>query len=133
MNFTSLSQLDRDVIVAHNIHAREMELFTYELNKENYKHILGSMKDLPEEWPEELVQFQAMSAQQLSDTVSTEKLELTNQLAYRDRLRHLLITESIEQEKSLKVLNALLSQLPDEPIGRRQAAIDEAAKQRNNR
>lgn len=130
MEFIALTQLERDVLVAQNIHAREMELFTYELNKQNYQHMLDSMKDLPDEWPEELVQFKSLSAQQMTDNVNAEQLEATSQLAYRDRLRHLLTTETIEQEKSRKVLEALKKQLPED---RRQVAFDEAAKQRNNR
>lgn len=113
---TITSQNDSDTI-AENIVHREREVYQYDLNIENYEALLQTLPT--DEWPENLVQYQGKSADQIPD----EYDELCNQLNYRDRVRRLLKTERQELAKAEAILNVLLEKIPEND---RDAAIQAA-------
>lgn len=85
MKFISITQDDQDRIVAEAVVHREKEIWHYQLNINNYTAMLASL-----------------GAGVLSE----------HDAAFRDKITALLGTEKIEQAKSMRVLDALLSQLP---------------------
>lgn len=86
---------------------RERELYSYDLNIQNYTLMLADMTD--QDWPEHLEQYRGKTADQIPDEFDA----ICNELNYRDRVTALLKTEKSEREKSRRVYEALLSQIPE--------------------
>lgn len=121
MEYTTISQEERDDKVAAAIISREQEHYHYQINIDNYRHIAEQLKALPDEWPEDIRKFRALKGQALADAVKGEAFDRASQFSHRDRVRHLLATEIAEQAKCETVHAALCEQLP--AGGRRDAAI----------
>lgn len=103
---------------------RELELYSYDINIENYEEMLAGMTTA--EWPEDLLQYRGKGADQIPDEVEA----VVNELNYRDRIRALLKTEKAERDKSLKVYETLLNKIPEND---RQAEIDKAVTRKNSK
>jgi len=116
MEYLTISQEDRQNAIADAIVARENEVFSYQLNIDNYTAILASMSDLSNEWPPAILSYKNIVPTNAALVVPDDKIDLVSQYMYRDRIQHLLKTEKIEQAKSIKVLEALKSQLPIDQI-----------------
>lgn len=116
MEYLTISQEDRQNAIADAIVARENEVFSYQLNIDNYTAILASMSDLSNEWPPSILSYKNIVPTNAASIVPDDKIDLVSQYMYRDRIQHLLKTEKIEQAKSIKVLEALKSQLPIDQI-----------------
>lgn len=112
MTYLSIDAEERYTTIADAIVSREQEVFSYQLNIDNYTAMLAASSDLAEEWPESIAQYKNMNPTALASVVPEDLLDLVNEYSYRDRIKFLLKTEKIEQLKSQKVLAALISQLP---------------------
>lgn len=116
MDFLSINLEEKQSAIADAIIARENEIFSYQLNIDNYTAILESMSDLTEEWPSQISAYKNLVPNTIASHVPVDLLDLVNEYMYRDRIKFLLKTEKIEQSKSMRVLQALKSQLPQDKI-----------------
>jgi len=83
---------------------REQEIESYQLNIDNYTHILSTM---PTEYPDRLLVYKDAPPVDLVNTLSFEDIQLLSDLQFRDRLQKTLVTEKLEQRKARLVLEAL--------------------------
>jgi hypothetical protein len=113
----TIQATETEGVIAENICHREQEFMQYQINIDNYTALLAKLPQ--EDWPEELKQYQGLSA----DRIPSEHQAQCNALNYRDRIRAILATEKQEQAKSEAVLDVLIDRIPQE---RRKAAIDAA-------
>lgn len=108
MDFLTITATDKNMAIATAVHQREAEIFSYQMNIDNYKSMLAA---LPEgDWPEELVQYKGAEADSLLG-VDLDVVQVVSDYAYRDKIAQLLRSEIIEQGKSKRVLAALKAQI----------------------
>lgn len=127
MKYKYLTEDEKQESLASALREREREHHNYELNKINYEHMLDSMSDLPEEWPESLKQYQGLTGEKLASAVTGADFETVMRLQFRDRVKLLLATTIAEQAKSEAVYNALQSQIPEEVTVQALTRIDNKA------
>jgi hypothetical protein len=121
LQFMSITDDEKQAIVADAIVGRERELWSYQLNIDNYVAMLAA---LPQgDWPAALAQFKQLRPEAVAEAVPMENAQAVHDLLYRDKIAYLLGTEKIEQGKSIRVLDALLTQLP---AGQAQALVTAA-------
>lgn len=92
-----------------NAYHREMEVYGYQVNIDNYVAMLTALP--AGEWPAELSQWSSTSVGDLPISMSDQDVETITDYQYRDRLRSLLRSERAEQNKAQRVLVALKSQI----------------------
>lgn len=107
MSFYTINQQKHLETLAEAAVIREQEIFQYDVNIANYEAMLSAMTQ--NDWPENLVQYRNSTPDQIPDELD----QVVADYQYRDRLRYLLKTEKIERNKSFKVYEAMLSQLPE--------------------
>lgn len=109
--------LDQDLIkleIAQAIITREREIFNYQFNIDNYNSMLAA---LPQgEWPPEFESYRGVPVEAIPMDIPIENIELISDYNYRDRLKYLIRTETIERNKSIKVLEALKARLTSEEL-----------------
>jgi len=116
MNFFTITEGYRTAYIAAAIIAREEEIFSYDLNLENYMRVLA---ELPKgDCPAHLKKGQPKNTEQA--------IEQSDYL-FRDEVRGRLLAEQIERRKSERVYQALLAQIPEEGLA---DAIAAAQKER---
>jgi hypothetical protein len=104
--FYTVSNSDKYVVIANNVVMREREIMSYDINIANYTAMLAALP--ADEWPGNLVQHKSATLDQVPDELD----DIVSQYQYRDRLRFLIKTEKAERDKSYRVYEALLAQLP---------------------
>ena len=93
-------------------YGRELEIYQYQVNIDNYATMLFI---LPEgEWPVGLENYKAASVESIANNVPDEIIQTVSDYQYRDRLRGLLRTERLEQNKAIRVRDALKTQIGEE-------------------
>ena len=106
MSNTTDEQKQADLVT--NIANREVEIYGYQLNINNYEEIL---KLIPGDWTEELAKFKGMTSEQIATNVPDADMQLVSDLVFRDKIAVTLKIEKLEQSKAIHVLNALKAQL----------------------
>jgi hypothetical protein len=97
-----------DTLVTNAYH-REKEVYHYQINVDNYTVMLTG---LPQDaLPSNLAQYANMETQNLPWDMSDEDVQTIAQYQYRDKLRSLVRTERVEQNKAKLVLEALKAQI----------------------
>lgn len=129
MQYSYVSQDEQDDVIAQAIIQREKEHHNYEVNRLNYLNMLDQMSDLPDEWPDNLIQYRGLGGEQLAAALSGDDYTLASELQFRDRIRVLLTTTMAEQAKVEKVHAALCASLPEGE--RRDAAIQRVLAQQS--
>lgn len=100
--------------IALNAYYREKEIYSYQLNIDNYENIL---KSLPfGDIPESLSQYLNADITQIPETVPDADILKISEYQYRNKIKSLLRTEKIEQHKSKLVLDSLKSQILNENL-----------------
>lgn len=115
MEYISLTQEERDMIIAREVHARELEHFQYSLNAARYDDMLVDMADIPDEWPDELKEHKKLATREdiVKKLAATpEVCQAVLALQFRDRIRHLAMTEKYEMAKVERIHAKVLSALP---------------------
>jgi hypothetical protein len=92
-----------------NAYHREMEVYHYQINIDNYTAMLTALPS--GNWPENLAVWASTEIINLPAEMSDEDVEAVTDLQYRDRIRSLLRTEKAEQSKARRVLEALKQQI----------------------
>lgn len=132
MEYKYLTQDERDDIVARDIKSREQEHFLYQHNIDKYTHILNEqLKDVPDEWPDDLVKFKGLGSEQLAAVLKGDDYTLARKLQYKDRVRLLLNTEACQQHICETAHAGSCAQLPDED--RREAAMKRVSEAESRR
>jgi hypothetical protein len=97
-----------DNLVAAAFH-REMEVYQYQINIDNYTVMLVALPQ--DSWPSDLLTYKATPTEALPEGLDDVAIGLIANYQYRDRLRNLLRSEKIEQDKVGRVRDALKVQI----------------------
>jgi hypothetical protein len=110
MSFFTINNTNLHNTISESIVHREQELFSYDINITNYESILTTLPQ--DDWPDHLAQYKNSTLDQVPD----EHDAMVNDYQFRDRMRYLLKTEKAERNKSFKIYEALITQLPADQI-----------------
>lgn len=114
MTYDYINENEMKLQIAQAIIAREQEIFSYQFNIDNYTSIINS---LPEgDWPEDIAMYKNVTAEQLPESLTMEEVELINDYNYRDRLKFLIRTETMERNKSQRIFDAMKQRLSAEEL-----------------
>ena len=91
---------------------RELEIYHYQINIDNYTAMLAALPS--DGWPAHLVGYAASSIDQLPIDMSDADVDSINDYKYRDGLRIAVRSDRAEQSKTIRVLDALKSQIGDD-------------------
>jgi len=92
-----------------NAFHREMEIYGYQLNIDNYSAMLAGLPS--GDWPADLVAFKIVKTEDLPHELSDDQVAQIADFQYRDRLRVLVRTEKAEQNKSVRIRDVLKAQI----------------------
>ena len=92
-----------------NAFHREMEIYGYQLNIDNYAAMLEALP--AGDWPAYLEAFRTIKTEDLPHELPDEQVSAIGDLQYRDRLRVLVRTEKAEQNKSIRIRDVLKAQI----------------------
>ena len=92
-----------------NAYYREKEIYQYQVNIDNYTIMLTGLPT--DVISSNLSQYSNTETQNLPLDMSDEDVQLISQYQYRDKLRLLLRSEKVEQNKARLVLEALKAQV----------------------
>jgi hypothetical protein len=95
-----------------NAYGREMEVYAYQINIDNYTLMLQSLPQ--NDWPDNLVQYKDTTGDKLPHEMDPYNVMLVADYQYRDRLRGVLRTEMMEQSKAKRVRDARKIQIGDQ-------------------
>jgi hypothetical protein len=95
-------------LVMNSFH-REMEIYGYQLNIDNYGAMLAALP--AGDWPADLEAFKAIKTEDLPHELSDDQVAQIADFQYRDRLRVLVRTEKAEQNKSVRIRDVLKAQI----------------------
>lgn len=110
MSYITISAQDTLEVLATNIVYREQEVHQYQVNIDNYTHLLSVLSQ--GDWPSELVMYSQTKTEELPYSLPLETVTAISDYQFRDRIRVLIRTETIEQNKAKFSLSALKSQIP---------------------
>ena len=92
-----------------NAYHRELEVYHYQVNIDNYTAMLGGLPT--DEWPQHLEAYKTTPISEIPMTISETELQTIADYQYRDQIARLLRTEKVEQAKTKKVLEAIKTQI----------------------
>jgi len=111
---STVTQQDTFTALALNVIHREREINQYQINIDNYTHILSV---LPQGIiPENIVPYMGVPPESLPNDISLEFVLEVSDYQYRERICTLIRTENIEQSKSKRILEALKAQIPADQL-----------------
>lgn len=122
--FITITQEELEEKLAENLRSRELELLSYDFEKQNHEEALLALEGI--EWTAELVKYRglprdAMIARALSDGLDKETIKLISDLESKDK--HVLNLQAVivESSKSERHYDSILAALPEG--ARRDAAL----------
>jgi hypothetical protein len=95
-------------LVMNSFH-RELEIYGYQLNIDNYAAMLAGLP--AGDWPADLEAFKTIKTEDLPHELSDDQVAQIADFQYRDRLRVLVRTEKAEQNKSIRIRDVLKAQV----------------------
>ena len=93
---------------------REREVYQYQVNIDNYTHILQTLPS--GEIPEEVAKYMSTKVEELPFDTSPDIFKQVANYQYRNHIAYLIRTEMIEQNKSIHILEALKAQIPADQL-----------------
>lgn len=90
------------------IKQREADIAHYQVNIDNYTAMIQM---LPQFWPADLAQYKTTPPVELFDVLPFDLIQHVSDLQFKDKLERTLLTERLEQRKSMFVLKALQQKL----------------------
>jgi hypothetical protein len=100
--------------LAFNLVHREREINQYQINIDNYTHILAQ---LPQgDIPTDIEPYMNTSMEDIPAFIPIETINLISDYQQRKRIATLIRTENIEQGKSKRILEALKAQIPADQL-----------------
>jgi hypothetical protein len=88
---------------------REMEVYQYQINIDNYSVMLAALPQ--DSWPSDLLIYRNTPPEALPESLGDVVIGLVADYQYRDKIRSLLPSEKVEQNKARRVRDALKSQI----------------------
>ena len=110
VDFLTISDNDKKINLARALVGREQEIHSYDINIGNYEVMLTSLPT--GEWPDLVASYKNTPI----DLVPTDLQQSVSDYSFRDRLKSLLATENFERSKSVRVYEAIKSQIPSEEL-----------------
>jgi hypothetical protein len=104
-----ISDQEKLVALVMNSYHREMEIYGYQLNIDNYGAMLAALP--ADAWPADLEAYKTIKTEDLPHELTDEQVAQIADLQYRDRLRVLVRTEKAEQNKSIRIRDVLKAQI----------------------
>ena len=89
---------------------REQEIHSYDINIGNYEAMITSLPT--GEWPDLISAYRNTPI----DLVPEDLHQYVTDYSFRDRIKALLATEKLERSKSVRVYEALRSQIPSDEL-----------------
>jgi hypothetical protein len=89
--------------LAEAIKQREEEIAHYQINIDNYTAMIALLPL----WPDRLLPHRASEPVALIEQWPFDEIQLLSDLQFKDKLERTLLTERLEQRKSMFVLKAL--------------------------
>jgi hypothetical protein len=127
MSYLTITDQERNENLAFNIVHREREFAQYQLNIDNYNHILSV---LPEgDVPNDVAQYMDTSIDNLPEYISADLFKRIMDYQYRRNIQRLIRSETTEQNKSKHILEALKIQIPADQL---QPLVEAALDKINN-
>ena len=115
-NFITITQEEIDEKHAEGIRSRELELLSYDFEKESHEKAIASLGNI--EWTDELKEYKGLTrdvmiARALANNLSPAELQLVSNLNAKDKHLHELEAVAIETAKSEKHYDYLVEVLPE--------------------
>jgi hypothetical protein len=104
-----ITEQEKQAGLVMNAFHREMEIYGYQLNIDNYAAMLEALP--AGDWPAYLEAFRTIKTEDLPHELPDEQVSAIGDLQYRDRLRVLVRTEKAEQNKSIRIRDVLKAQI----------------------
>jgi hypothetical protein len=104
-----ISDQEHEVNLVRAAYARELEIYQYQVNIDNYASVLEGLPST--DWPNYLSNYKNANITQLPWEMPETDIDTISDLQYRDRIRALYRSEKAEQAKSKKILEALKLQI----------------------
>jgi hypothetical protein len=104
-----LTNQEKQASLVMNAFHREMEVYGYQINIDNYTTMLEALP--ADDWPADLEAFKTVKTEDLPHELSDDQVAQIGDYQYRDRLRVLVRTEKAEQNKSIRIRDVLKAQI----------------------
>jgi hypothetical protein len=104
-----LTDQEKQAGLVMNAFHREMEIYGYQINIDNYTTMLAALP--ADAWPADLEAFKTVKTEDLPDELSDDQVAQIGDYQYRDRLRVLVRTEKAEQNKSMRIRDVIKAQI----------------------
>ena len=106
VDFLTISDNDRKLNLVRALIGREQEIHSYDINIGNYETMISSLPT--GEWPDLIASYKNTPI----ELVPEDLHQSVTDYQFRDRVKALLATERLERSKSVRVYEALRSQIP---------------------
>ena len=104
-----LTDQERQAGLVMNAFHREMEIYGYQINIDNYTTMLAALP--ADDWPADLEAFRSIKTEDLPHELTDDQVAQIGDYQYRDRLRVLVRTEKAEQNKSIRIRDVIKAQI----------------------
>ena len=105
-----ITNQDRFNLLADSVIHREKEVFSYQINIDNYTAMIASMEELT--LPADLAQYEGKKSHELPMALTEDQVQTITDYNYLQQLKAALRTEKVEQGKTQRILDAVKSQIP---------------------
>lgn len=116
MEFLTITQAEKDAVIAEAVVMRERELLGYETNLAHYRQILANLP--ADEWPEDIAKYKGGNPHRLAVVLDDATMDRVSLYLYRDQIRTLIRTEQIEMRKSMALYDTAKAALPADRTSR---------------
>lgn len=129
-NFITLTQEDIDAKLAESLHSRELELLSYDFERENHETAIASLGDIG--WDDTTIPYRGLTRDTMivraqTDGKDSEFIQQVADLLSLEKHKSELEAVKVETAKSERHYDSILVSLPEE---RREVAIA-ALKEKN--
>jgi hypothetical protein len=111
LTITNQDTLDN---LAINLVHREREVHSYQINIDNYNQMLSVLTQ--DDIPADLIQYAESPIEEIPHYLTLDAVQIISDYQYRKRITFLIRTETIEQSKSKRILEALKAQIPADQL-----------------
>jgi len=106
VDFLTISDSDKKLNLARALVGREQEIHSYDINIGNYEAMLLGLPT--GEWPNLIASYKNTPI----ELVPEDLHQSVTDYQFRDRLKALLATEKLERSKSVRIYEAIRTQIP---------------------
>ena len=110
VDFLTISDNDKKLNLARALVGRESEIHSYDINIGNYEAMLLTLPT--GDWPDLIASYKNTPI----ELVPEDLHQNVTDYSFRDRVKSLLATEKLERSKSVRVYEALKSQIPSDEL-----------------